>query len=258
MYELIDPTMNNIIQYKNYNKFLLSSENNKIYDNIISKFNLNNIENLNNNKPINDNDINYQIKQHYTIPFLDKKIIKFLSPLKEKYPNLLKYINELIDLFFNSMIYLLIVFTIIKRDKKLFLVLLFTFIVFLFVKIIKVSLIPFKDNIYVKRPFNKKCFDNNNIIFNNFFKLINFIPEKKYPDIFFIGLPSSHTIIYTSFFSSLYFLYPKYRKKILIISIIFLLLITVNRIMIYCHNSFQIFISIILGIIIPFFLHKFL
>jgi len=152
--------------------------------------------------------------------------------------------NSVTVLFFSMFITL-----VMTKNEKWFYIILSVFIVATFFDIIKIILMRY-DVPFLYRP--GECIRDDNLSDKLFYR--NFIMERIYQKIDISefskrGLPSIHMVMSTCIVTMIYLFFPKYRKLVLKVAPIYIILVGYSRVYLNCHFLFQVIVGIILGML---------
>jgi membrane-associated phospholipid phosphatase len=152
--------------------------------------------------------------------------------------------NSVTVLFFSMFITL-----VMTKNAKWFYIILSVFIVTTFFDIIKIILMRY-DVPFLYRP--GACIRDDNLSDQLFYR--NFIMERIYNKIDMIkfskrGLPSIHMVMSTCIVTMIYLFFPKYRKLVVKVAPIYIILVAYSRMYLNCHFIYQVIVGIILGML---------
>ena len=147
------------------------------------------------------------------------------------------------------MLFSLFITLIVTRKKEWFYILLSVFIIVTCVEIFKIITMRFNAE-FLFRPGT--CLSEHTatdmLFYNNFMleKILKRIDIAEYER---RGFPSFHLTTSTSIITLIYLFFPKYKKIMLIVSPIYLVLMGYSRIYLHCHTLLQVIAGIVAGIV---------
>ena len=155
------------------------------------------------------------------------------------------WISNTVSLMFFSMIVTLIV----TKNSKWFYILLSIFIIVTCVEIIKIIMMRY-DAKFLYRP--RECISDKNkadsLFYDNFIleRILEKIDINDYKK---RGFPSVHMTSCVSIITMIYLFFPKYKKILLIVAPIYIILVGYSRMYLNCHTLLQVISGIIVGIL---------
>lgn len=232
--------------------------------NIMNNNKRNNVSSsINSNTKIVTND--YINTNHDSRPFsiihtnmtVDNMINKVGIIIQNKFPTEYDYMLEYLNTSINTGLVIILAVFFATWNRKWFYVILFSFIVFVIMGLIRILFINYVNNDIIRRPNPEKCMSGTNFtFFSNLFNAENLIPKDLHPAYYSVGMPSGHESIAAALITSLYLFFPRYKKVIFSSGLFYLILMGFGRIVQGCHNIIQVIAGLLLGIIIPIILHN--
>jgi len=219
-----------------------TKDTNKPVDNGIENFIDNNIDNdkdVRSNRSVRNAEIQEKEKEK------EKAIIDETSSKNPIILSVMIWISNTVYIMFFSMIVTLMV----TKNSKWFYILLSVFIIVTCVEIIKIIMMRY-DAKFLYRP--GECISDNNKTDSFFYR--NFILERILEKIDINeyhkrGFPSVHMTSCVSILTMIYLFFPKYKKILLMVAPIYIILVGYSRMYLNCHTLLQVISGIIVGIL---------
>ena len=243
--------MYDIEDIEDTNKFVDNMIDNKIGNKIDNKIGNkidNKIGNDIDNKIGNDIDNDKDVRSNRRVRNDEIQEKEIINENSSKNPIILSgmiWISNTVSLMFFSMIVTLVV----TKNSKWFYILLSVFIIVTCVEIIKIIMMRYDAKI-LYRP--GKCISDKNKADSFFYH--NFILERILEKIDISeyhkrGFPSVHMTSCVSILTMIYLFFPKYKKILLIVAPIYIILVGYSRMYLNCHTLLQVISGIIVGML---------
>jgi membrane-associated phospholipid phosphatase len=204
------------------------------------------IENFTDNMIGNDKDVrsNRSVRND-EIQEKEKAIIDETSSKNPMLLSVMIWISNTVSLMYFSMIVTLV----ITKNSKWFYILLSVFIIVTCIQIIKIVMMRY-DAKFLYRPGT--CISDNNKADSFFYD--NFILERILEKIDISeynkrGFPSVHMTSCVVIITLIYLFFPKYKKILLMVAPIYIILVGYSRMYLNCHTLLQVISGIIVGIL---------
>jgi membrane-associated phospholipid phosphatase len=206
----------------------------------------NGIENFTDNMIGNDKDVrsNRSVRND-EIQEKEKAIIDETSSKNPMLLSVMIWISNTVSIMYFSMIVTLV----ITKNSKWFYILLSVFIIVTCIQIIKIVMMRY-DAKFLYRPGT--CISDNNkadsFFYHNF--ILDRILEKiDINEYYKRGFPSVHMTSCVSILTMIYLFFPKYKKILLMVAPIYIILVGYSRMYLNCHTLLQVISSTIVGML---------
>ena len=175
----------------------------------------------------------------------EKAIIDETSSKNPMLLSVMIWISNTVSIMYFSMIVTLV----ITKNSKWFYILLSVFIIVTCIQIIKIVMMRY-DAKFLYRPGT--CISDNNkadsFFYHNF--ILDRILEKiDINEYYKRGFPSVHMTSCVSILTMIYLFFPKYKKILLMVAPIYIILVGYSRMYLNCHTLLQVISSTIVGML---------